>query len=429
MKSIRSLFSTVIGLVLLAVFAIGLTACASRDSGALSIAYGSVGKDQELMRQVLDTYEERTGQKVEITQMPASTTDIFGQFKIWLNAKSSDIDIYVVDVIWAPQIDQHLTDLSDVAADVVDSHFPSIIESQTVNDRLVALPFFTDAPALYYRQDLLDKYGESPPQTWEDMTDIARYIMDSERAEGNANMFGFVFQGNAYEGLTCDALEWIKSHGGGQIIEPDGTISVNNPDAARALELAASWVGDIAPPGVTTYQEEEARGVWQRGDAVFMRNWPYAYSLGQNAEDSQVKGKIGVVPLPTGGSGSAATLGGWNLAVSKYSKKQDAAKELALYLASEEVQKFNAVEGSKMPTIPSLYEDAEVLDAVPFFADWLDVLAQAVPRPSAPTKIKYNEVSKEFWTAVHNVLTGRSSAAESLEDLEGKLADIRGASW
>ena len=429
MKSIRSLFSTVIGLVLLAVFAIGLTACASRDSGALSIAYGSVGKDQELMRQVLDTYEERTGQKVEITQMPASTTDIFGQFKIWLNAKSSDIDIYVVDVIWAPQIDQHLADLSDVAADVVDSHFPSIIESQTVNDRLVALPFFTDAPALYYRQDLLDKYGESPPQTWEDMTDIARYIMDSERAEGNANMFGFVFQGNAYEGLTCDALEWIKSHGGGQIIEPDGTISVNNPDAARALELAASWVGDIAPPGVTTYQEEEARGVWQRGDAVFMRNWPYAYSLGQNAEDSQVKGKIGVVPLPTGGSGSAATLGGWNLAVSKYSKKQDAAKELALYLASEEVQKFNAVEGSKMPTIPSLYEDAEVLDAVPFFADWLDVLAQAVPRPSAPTKIKYNEVSKEFWTAVHNVLTGRSSAAESLEDLEGKLADIRGASW
>ena len=430
MKSIKSLFSTVISLVLLAVFAIGLVACASsRDDSTLAVAFGSVGRDQELMREVLDVYEERTGQEVEVTQMPASTTDIFGQFKIWLNAKSSEIDIYIVDVIWAPQIDQHLTDLSDVAADVAGSHFPSIIESQTVNNRLVALPFFTDAPALYYRQDLLDKYGETPPQTWEEMTDIASRIMEGERAEGNANMFGFVFQGNAYEGLTCDALEWIKSHGGGQIIEADGSISVNNPDAARALELAASWVGTIAPEGVTTYQEEEARGVWQRGDAVFMRNWPYAYGLGQTAEDSQVKGKIGIVPLPTGGSGSAATLGGWNIAVSKYSKKQDAAKQLALYLASEEVQKFNAVEGSKMPTIPTLYEDAQVLEAVPFFSDWLDVLAQAVPRPSAPTKIKYNEVSKEFWTAVHNVLTGRSSATESLASLEGKLEDIRGASW
>lgn len=399
-------------------------------AATVAIATGAVGKDTELMREALDRYEQRNpGTQVEIVTMPASTTDQFGQYKIWLTAKSTDIDIYMVDVIWAPQIDNHLVDLTRAAADVVNRHFPAIVESQTVNNKLVAIPYFTDAPALYYRTDLLAKYGKTPPKTWDELTATATEIMNKERAAGNDSLYGFVFQGNAYEGLTCDALEWIKSYGGGQIIEPDGSISVNNPRARLALTKAASWVGTIAPEGVTTYQEEEARGLWQRGDAVFMRNWPYAYSLGQTAADSAVKGKIGVVPLPTGGAGSAATLGGWNLAVSRYSKNQEEAIKVVKYLTSEEVQKFNAVQGSKMPTIPSLYRDSEVLAAVPFFADWLDVLSQAVPRPSAPTKRKYNEVSKEFWTASHNVLTGRASAADSLADLERKLKRIKGRSW
>lgn len=395
----------------------------------IAIATGAVGRDTELMRTLLDRYEAQSDHKVEIVTMPASTTDQFGQYKIWLSARSSDIDIYMVDVIWAPQIDNHLVDLTQAAADVSGQHFPAIIESQTVNGKLVAIPFFTDAPALYYRTDLLAKYGKTPPQTWDEMTQTATEIMNRERASGNSALYGFVFQGNSYEGLTCDALEWIKSYGGGQIIEPDGRISVNNAKARLALTKAASWVGTIAPEGVTTYQEEEARGLWQRGDAVFMRNWPYAYSLGQQAADSAVKGKMGVVPLPTGGAGSAATLGGWNLAVSRYSKNQQEAIDVIKFLASQESQKYQAVEGSKMPTIPSLYRDADVLAAVPFFADWLDVLAQAVPRPSAPTKRKYNEVSKEFWTAAHNVLTKRASAQDSLATLEKNLKRIRGRSW
>ena len=171
--------------------------------------------------------------------------------------------------------------------------------------------------------------------------------MDKEREAGNKDMWGFVFQGNAYEGLTCDALEWVKSNGGGQIIEPDGTISINNPQAAAAIDMAKGWVGTISPPGVLAYQEEEARGVWQTGNAVFMRNWPYAYSLG-NGDDFAVKGKFDVATLPAGageGARSAATLGGWNLAVSKYSKNPDAAIELVKWIASPEMQKLPRAEG------------------------------------------------------------------------------------
>ena len=313
----------------------------------MAIVSGDTGNGLQVLRDILDQFEKNTGNKVTIVPMPSSTTDQFGQYKLWLAAQNNDIDVYQTDVIWAPQLANQLVDLTEATKDVVGAHFPSIIESQTVNGKLVALPIFTDAPALYYRKDLLDKYGAKVPTTWAELADTAKLVMDKEREAGNKDMWGFVFQGNAYEGLTCDALEWVKSNGGGQIIEPDGTISINNPQAAAAIEMAKSWVGTISPPGVLAYQEEESRGVWQTGNAVFMRNWPYAYSLG-NGDDSAVKGKFDVTTLPAGsgeGARSAATLGGWNLAVSKYSKNPDAAIELVKWIASPEMQKYPRAEG------------------------------------------------------------------------------------
>ncbi len=401
------------------------------QAAELSIVSGDTGNGLEFLRSQLDRFEAETGNKVTVVPMPSSTTDQFGQYKLWLAAGNSDIDVYQTDVIWAPQLADQFLDLTAAAKDVVGNHFPSIIESQTVNGKLVALPAFTDAPALYYRKDLLEKYGKTPPKTWAELTATAKEIQDAERTAGNPDMQGFVFQGNAYEGLTCDALEWVMSNGGGQIVEPDGTISINNEKAAAAIEMAKGWVGNISPQGVLAYQEEESRGVWQLGNAVFMRNWPYAYQLG-NGDDSAVKGKFDVVPLPMGdaeGARSAATLGGWNVAVSKYSKAPDEAIKLALFLSSTEVQKERAIKQSNLPTIVSLYDDADVAAAQPIIPNWKEVFQNAVPRPSAPTKVKYNEVSSLFWSAVHDTLSGNGTAAENLELLEAKLTELKGDAW
>ena len=397
----------------------------------MSIVSGDTGNGLQVLREILDQYEKTSGNKVTIVPMPSSTTDQFGQYKLWLAAQNADIDVYQTDVIWAPQLANQLVDLTEATKDVVAAHFPSIIESQTVNGKLVALPIFTDAPALYYRKDLLDKYGVKAPTTWAELADTAKLVMDKEREAGNKDMWGFVFQGNAYEGLTCDALEWVKSGGGGQIIEPDGTVSINNAQAAAAIETAKSWVGTISPPGVLAYQEEESRGVWQTGNAVFMRNWPYAYSLG-NGEDSAVKGKFDVVPLPAGageGARSAATLGGWNLAVSKYSKNPDAAIELVKWIASPEMQKIRALKASNLPTIQALYDDPDIAKEQPIIPRWKEVFLNAVPRPSAPAKVQYNEVSSQFWTAVHKTMSGEGTAADNLAELEVSLTKLKGAGW
>jgi len=396
----------------------------------ITFVSGAVGNAVENFKEIVKPWEEATGNTVTMVPMPASTTDQFGQYRLWLAAGTSDIDVYQTDVIWAPQLAEHFVDMTEDAADLIPQHFPSIIESQTVNGKLVALPVFTDAPALYYRKDLLEKHNMSVPTTWEELTETAQAIQDAERAEGNADIWGFVWQGNAYEGLTCDALEWVKSFGGGQIVEPDGTISINNENAIAALELASTWPGTISPEGVLAYQEEEARGVWQTGNAVFMRNWPYAYGLG-NGDDSAVAGKFDVTTLPTGGGHdtSAATLGGWNVAVSKYSENQEAAKSLALYLAGPEAQKTRSLIASNLPTIVSLYDDPDIAAEVPIIPRWKDVFLQAVPRPSAPTKSAYNEVSSLFWSAVHDTLSGNGSAAENLEILEADLEDLKGDGW
>lgn len=407
--------------------AAAFVAVAGASVNAADITYvsGATGAAVENFAALVKPWEEATGNTVTIVPMPSSTTDQFGQYRLWLAAGNGDVDLYQTDVIWAPQLADHFVDLREAAGDLVAEHFPSIIESQTVDGRLVALPIFTDAPALYYRKDLLEKHGASVPTTWEELTATAQAVQDAERAAGNSEIWGFVWQGNSYEGLTCDALEWVKSSGGGQIVEADGTISINNANAAAALELAATWAGTISPEGVLSYQEEEARGVWQTGNAVFMRNWPYAYALG-NGADSAVAGQFDVAPLPSGqGHGvSAATLGGWNVAVSKYSDNQEAAISLAVYLAGPEAQKARALNESNLPTIMSLYDDADIAAQQPIIPRWKDVFLAAVPRPSAPTREDYNEVSTLFFTAVHSVLAKEASAADALADLEADLEDL-----
>lgn len=412
-----------------AIAAVLLAGQASAET--IHLAAGGSGKQVDHLRAVLNEYEKASGDTVVLVPLPASSTEQFGQFKLWLAAGNSEIDVYRTDVIWAPQLASHFVDLSDVAKDVVKDFFPSAIAGQTVNGHLVALPFSADAPALYYRKDLLEKYGKPVPQTWSELEATASEIMEKERAAGKADMWGFVFQGNAYEGLTCNALEWVASNGGGNIIEKDGTVSINNEKAAAALDRAAGWVGKISPPGVLAYKEEESRGVWQLGNAVFMRNWLYAYAPGQSA-DSPIKDHFGAAPLPKGDGAEAtsvSSLGGWNLAVSKYSQHAEAAEKLVLFLTKAEQQKKRAIDLTLLPTLTALYDDKDIVAAQPIIARWKDVFLAGVPRPAAVTKLKYNEASSLFWSAVHDTLAKTGTAAENLDKLEVKLADLEGGSW
>ncbi|GGK15346.1 putative ABC transporter-binding protein [Deinococcus malanensis] len=417
-----------------AIAIVGLTTAlaAASQAGAVTVtlACGTVGQELQLCKEGAARWAKKTGNTVKIFESPNLTNDRLGLYQQQLAAKSSDIDVYQLDVVWPGLLSQHFVDLKGkIPASEVNAHFKGIVAANTVGGKLVSMPWFTDAGLLYYRTDLLKKYGyKAPPKTWAELATMARKIQSGEQKTNKA-FAGFVFQGKNYEGLTCDALEWVSSFGGGTIVDESGKITINNPKAALALDTAAGWIRDISPKGVTTYDEEPSRGIFQSGNAAFMRNWPYAWALGQSA-DSKVKGKIGVAPLPAGVGGKpAATLGGWNLGVSQYSKNQAAAIDLVRYLTGPAEQKIRAIEGAYNPTITALYQDKAILAKNPFFGSLYGVFTNAVARPSGPTKSKYNQVSQAFSTTVSSVLNGNMKGQAAVAKLSTDLARIKGRGW
>jgi len=392
----------------------------------VTLAGGSVGAEIEQLEGAADVFMEACDNvTIEVLQMPDSATERLQIYLQTWEAQSDTIDLFQVDVIWPAIIAPHVVDMNEyLPEETVGMYFEDMVNGQTVDGKLVALPWFSDAAGLYYRTDLLEQYGVEVPTTWDELTVAAQTVQDAHRAvTGNEDFWGFVWQGNDYEGLTCDAHEWLVAETGETFISNDGVVNVTGDGWVESVERAAGWVGEISPPGVTTYQEEEARNVFQAGNAAFMRNWPYAYNLG-NAEDSEVAGLIEFVPLPMGEERVAACLGGWQMAVSQYSDNIEASMAVAEYFTSPEQQKLRALSANgNPPTIPMVYEDPEVA-ADPLMSRLGPILATAYARPSVATGASYAEASSIFSSAIHSVLTGEAEAADAMGDLEIELEDF-----
>lgn len=398
----------------------------------LTIACGAIGNEFELCKKNTEAWTKATGNEVSFFQVPNDADARLALFFQYFAAQDPSIDVVQIDVIWPGALANHLIDLRQhLPPKHVEQHFPSIVRNNTgANGEVLAVPLYTDAGVLYYRKDLLEKYKKPVPQTWEQLEETAKFIVEQEK-KTNAKIVGYVWQGRAYEGLTCNIMEWLDSHGAGQIIDAKtGNITINNERAIKAIERAKSWIGTISPQSVLNFAEEEARGVFQSGNAVFMRNWPYAWSLA-NGADSLVKGKVGVAVLPKAADGGkhTATLGGWNLAVSKYSKNPKEAADLVRHLTTPEVQLIRAIEGAYNPTIASVYKDKKLAQANPFFVQLYDVFTNAVARPSSATGRDYPKISNKVWNRVHQALSGRADAKVALSGLEKDLQNMRKNGW
>lgn len=407
-----------------------LALAGTAEAATLRLECGAPGPGQNVCMDSAKEWAKKTGNEVQFVATPNDSNEQLALLQQLLGSGSDKIDVLQIDVVWPGILANQLLDLKPYSKGAEKQHFASIVANNTVAGKLVAMPWYIDTGMMYYRKDLLDKYHLKAPTTWDEMTAAAKKIQDGERAAGNDKLWGYVWQGRAYEGLTCNALEWVSSFNGGTVVDAKGKVTISNPNAAKALDTAAKWVGTISPKAVLNFAEEEARGVFQSGNAVFMRNWPYAWSV-MNQDGSAVKGKVGVMMLPKGGNAGrhAATLGGWQLAVSRYSKNPKLAADLLLYLTSAEAQKYRAIAGSFNPTIPALYKDPDIIKASPFMAELYPTFASAVPRPSTVTTSKYNQVSNQFWNAAHDVLSGNAKSADALAQLDGTLKRLAPAGF
>lgn len=393
--------------------------------------FGSDGPGAPYDQAMCDKFAEWTGATVNYLKGAESATDRLTYYTQALSAGSSDFDVAQIDVIWPGIMNQWAEDLAQEAQELQEAggtFFGRILENNTIDGKVVSLPFFTDAGVFYYRTDLLEKYKYSAaPVTWTELEEMAQTILDGE-VGANSAFTGFAFQAAAYEGLTCNALEWQFSQGGGVIVEADGTVTVNNDNAKAAIERAAGWVGTIAPDAVTGYMEEDSRGVWQGGNAAFHRNWPYVYSISA-AADSDLQGKFDLTLIPAGdgdGGQHAATLGGWNTFVPTSAANVEGGRLFAKWVASPEQQYSRAIERSQNPTIEEVYQLEDVIQVNPFMERLYDVFAEgSVARPSNVSQDLYGELSIAYFTKINEILTGQQDdVSAALDDLASELEDI-----
>jgi trehalose/maltose transport system substrate-binding protein len=363
-------------------------------------------------------FQKDTGIKVKVIPHPAASDASYAQLARNFSSKSSTFDVMMMDVVWPGAFAPFLVNLKPKLGKDSRAHVAGIIQNDTVGGKLIAMPWFGDYGILYYRTDLLNKYGYSkPPTSWSQLFTMAKKIQDGEK-KSNDNFSGLVFQGNAYEGLTCDALEWVASAGGGHFVD-NGKVTINNKNARTILDAFRQQIGKITPKDVTTFQEDQTANAFVSGNAAFARNWPYMYSIAAGA-DSKVKGKFSVTVLPHGAAGgSVGTVGGWQLGVSKYSKHKDAAIEFVRYATSAAVERYNAIAYSLVPTRTAVAKDKAVVKANPY----LKPAVASVPRVTRPAKFlgaKYNAGSKVIYQGINQILQGQS-AGRVLPSIKSKL--------
>jgi len=384
------------------------------NCATLRITCRAKGIELELFQEAIDQWVKLTGDKhkIEIVTLPHSSNECFALYKQWLSAESFDVDVLQMDFPWIGAFGDVLIDLKKFSTDQDEEKdiFSTIKNNMYFNGQLVALPAYTDCEIMYYRKDLLEKYNRAVPNSWQELYETAKFVQEQERKTNN-RFCGYIFQAKAFEMLTCNFVQLIDTFGGAVV--KDGQIVVDSPECVNALVLLINCLKNASTRSVLNYSEEDARGLFQAGNALFMNSWPYAWSL-MNDPGTAVAGRIGIMPIPTGNlqkGKSSGVIGGWFFTVTKYSKNAEVAADLVKFLTSKEQHKIRA-KFAYAPAYKSLYEDPEVLKHNEFLDVLKNSLENAVARPSSAFGKNYPRASHEIFNTINTALT------QSLEEAD-----------
>ena len=393
--------------------------CSSPESGDIQIVFAAGNDPSGATEALVDEYNAaHPGVHVKFQAMPANTDTQHDAYVTYLSARESTIDLYSLDVIWTAEF-ARAGWIVALPKDYIQpgKFLGGPLESVTYEGTLYAVPWFTDAGVLYYRKDLLEEAGVPVPETWTDFRRACREIAEPR------GMDGFVWQGARYEGLVCDFLEFLWSVGG---TLDEATVVERPKEAERgvieALGLMISFTeSGISPDGVLTYKEEDSRRLFTEGQSLFLRNWPYVWSMAEG-EGSKINGLAGIAPLPHAErQTSYSTIGGWNVALSTYSEHPDEALDFLRFITGEKSMKKRAIEGGYLPTLRSTYEDADVLAANPHFASFSEVFQNTRNRPRSPHYPRMSDIIQEN---VHRALTYEIEPGDAAANMVRELAEI-----
>jgi len=336
----------------------------------------------------------------------------------------SNYDVLSVDVVWTAEFAANGM-LAELPKDQLslDGYLPAAVDASTYFNKLYAMPSTSDGALLYYRKDLLTAAGiDKPPTTWDEMVTDCKAV---QAKNSGINCYGGQFQ--KYEGLTCNITEWVNS-AGTSFLSTDGKPQVNTPEAMKGVDTLVSFFKDgTIPKEAQTWQEEQSRQAFQDGKLVFLRNWPYVYSLASKTDgSSKVAGKFGVAPIPGLTGPGVSTLGGHNMGISEFSKNKGTALAFIKWWNSAENQKANLQKTSNAPTVVSLYSDPELTKQFGYLPTLYDSIKNAQARPKV---VNYGDatlaIQDAAYSAIQYGVNGSGTAPQAAFDtLQTKLTSI-----
>jgi multiple sugar transport system substrate-binding protein len=298
-------------------------------------------------------------------------------------------------------------------------YLPVYQQANVINGKVVALPSQGDSMFMYYRKDLLAKHGVAEPKTWEQLAAGAKKVMAAEKLP---NLQGLSIQGAPIEGAVCTFLLPYWSQGK-QFNDAGGKLTLDKPAAVNGLKMWLKMMDDgVIKKNIAEVNTNMTLNEFKAGEAVFAINWGFAFDRFQGDADSKVKGNVGVMPLPAMAGGKSATcMGGWQWSMNAFSKNKDAAGSLIKFLSSKEASTFIASEGSILPVFQSVYKDAAVNKAVPWFKDALPVVLGAQSRPMVED---YGQVSDIIRTTTSAILARTKTPEAGVDEIAARVGRL-----
>ncbi|WP_326827813.1 ABC transporter substrate-binding protein [Streptomyces sp. NBC_01751] len=389
----------------------------SQDRGPITLV---TGKDTTgTLQGQLDRWnKQHPDQKVTLVELPESADQQRQQFIQNAQTKSDTYSVLNLDPIWVAEFaaNQWIDELP-AKEFPLDRMIPAVVKTGEYFGKQYAVPFNTNAGLLFYRKDLLDRIGAQPPTTWDELKQACvrvRKLPEGKDIDCYAGQF------DKYEGLTVNFSEAVTS-AGGSVVDDKGKATVDTEAAKKGLRFLADGFKDgTISQQASTYKEEDGRRAFQAGKLLFHRQWPYQWALA-NAKDgsSEVAGKFGVAALPGLDGPGKSSLGGLDLAISKFAKNKATALDFIKFFSNEANARTNLKVTSAAPPYTGLYDDPALRKQFPYLATLKESLDTATPRPVV---VHYGDATAAIQESAAAALSGSKSVDEALADMQKNLS-------
>jgi len=349
-----------------------------------------------------------------------------------MTAESTEFDVIGIDPPWMAQFAENnwVVELGPVlGTNELDDYVDGMVEACTYNGKVWAYPYFMNLGLLWYRNDLMIKYGftEADFDTWAELKTVANTILNPTEEALNPDLVGYVGQFDAYEGGVCNFFEWIGSNGVTDIMVDGTSVDLTDPKIEAAMTylkglFAPRYTGVfdneyIIPRAGLVHDEGSSVGAFWGGNAIFMRQWTFAYG---GAVDAGLN--FGVCPLPTftgAASEKSSVVGGAILSIPTFSTHQTEAFNLIKFLGDKVAQEFELTECSNFPALESVYDSPP--SGWAWIADVKDQLPRTLTRLVHP---KYSLISVQIADKFADIIGCVKNASVGLAEMEQDVNEV-----